>query len=433
MKINQRGILQAQGHIRNSLPSRTLALVLAGGRGSRLKGLTDWRAKPAVPFGGKYRLIDFALSNCLNSGISRVGVLTQYMSHSLNQHVQQGWRLTAPDGSPMVELLPAQQRTREHAWYSGTADAIFQNIDIIRNHDPDLVLVLAGDHVYKMDYRDMLEAHVESGADLTIGAIECETDGASDFGVLSIDETERVTQFQEKPSSPQGLPDNPDKCLVSMGIYVFNANFLYEQLAKDHEAQETENDFGKNIIPELIGTRRVMAHKFTNHLGQKPSYWRDVGTLDAFWRANLELIGVVPPLNLYDTDWPIRTFQSQSPPAKFVFDSEERCGAAVNSMICDGCIISGARISNSLLFTNVRVNECTSVDQCVVLPDSKIGEHCRLRRVVVDRHCEIPSGMVIGYSRTHDEQYFDVTDEGVVLVTPKNLEQMQSGNRAIAA
>lgn len=417
-------MLNAQSRFLGSLPVRTLALVLAGGRGSRLKGLTDWRAKPAVPFGGKYRLIDFALSNCLNSGISRVGVLTQYMSHSLNQHVQQGWRLTAPDGSPMVELLPAQQRTADHSWYAGTADAIYQNLDIIRNHQPDYILVLAGDHVYKMDYRDMLEQHVISGADLTIGTIETDAAEASQFGVLAVDEDGHVTDFEEKPENPKTIPGEEDKALVSMGIYVFNSKFLYDQLIADHESQQTNNDFGKDVIPELIGAKKVFAHKFADPETGKPAYWRDVGTLDAFWRANLELIGVVPPLNLYETSWPIRTFPTQSPPAKFVFDSEDRCGVAVNSMICDGCIISGARISNSLLHTNVVANECTTVDESVILPDCTIGAHCKLRRVVLDRHCVVPSGMMIGFSRTHDEKYFHVSDEGVVLVTPKMLEKI---------
>ena len=421
---NSSGVLQAQGQFRGSPIDRTLALVLAGGRGTRLHGLTDWRAKPAVPFGGKYRLIDFALSNCLNSGISRVGVLTQYMSHSLNQHVQQGWRLTQQNGNPMVELLPAQQRTAEHAWYSGTADAIYQNLDIIRDHNPDYVLILAGDHVYKMDYRNMLEEHIASGADLTIGATEVDSSQAHQFGVLEADENGRIVNFEEKPEHPSQIADKPGSSLISMGIYIFNSNTLYDIVAKDHDCSETQNDFGKNIVPELITSKRVMTHRFSNPETGEPAYWRDVGTLEAFWRANLELIGVVPPLNLYDTGWPIRTFPTQSPPAKFVFDSAERCGQAVNSMICDGCIISGARISNSLLYTNVIVNERTDVDECVVLPDCNIGESCRLFRVVLDRHCVVPSGMVIGYSRAEDEKHFHVTEEGVTLVTPKMLESM---------
>lgn len=404
--------------------SRTLALVLAGGRGSRLNGLTDWRAKPAVHFGGKYRLIDFALSNCLNSGISRIGVLTQYMSHSLNQHVQQGWQLTAADGSPMVELLPAQQRTLEHCWYTGTANAIYQNIDIIRSHNPEYVLVLAGDHIYKMDYREMLAEHISTGADLTIGAIETDIEEAKQFGVLAVDANNQVTEFSEKPDNPSSMPDKPDKALASMGIYIFNSKFLYEQLIDDNGKLETQHDFGKNIIPELVSTRKVIAHQFRDRQFDRPAYWRDVGTLDAFWQANLELIGVVPPLNLYDKAWPIRTFASQSPPAKFVFDTAERCGVATNSMISDGCIISGAKISNSLLHTNVIANEGTTISDSVVLPDCVIGEHCRISRAILDRHCVIPSGTVIGDNAQEDARRFKVSKGGVVLVTPGMLNSL---------
>ncbi len=429
---NSSGVLQAQGHFQGSPTDRTLALVLAGGRGSRLHGLTDWRAKPAVPFGGKYRLIDFALSNCLNSGISRMGVITQYMSHSLNQHVQQGWNLTAQNGNPMIQLLPAQQRTAEHSWYSGTADAIYQNLDIIRDHRPDYVLILAGDHVYKMDYRIMLEEHIANGADLTIGATEVETEQAHQFGVLQANADGRILNFEEKPQKPSQITDKPGHSLISMGIYIFNSETLYDIVSEDHDASETQNDFGKDIVPELIRSHKVMTHRFINPETGEPAYWRDVGTLEAFWRANLELIGVVPPLNLYDSGWPIRTFPTQSPPAKFVFDSAERCGQAVNSMICDGCIISGARISNSLLYTNVIVNERTDVDECVVLPDCNIGENCRLLRVVLDRNSVVPSGMVIGYSREEDEKHFHVTDDGVTLVTPKMLENINPAYRLAA-
>ncbi len=412
------GSLQSQGRFGSSPIDRTLALVLAGGRGSRLHALTDWRAKPAVPFGGKYRLIDFALSNCLNSGISRVGVLTQYMSHSLNKHVQQGWRLNASNGDPMIELLPAQQRTSEHCWYSGTADAVYQNLDIIRTHAPEYVLVLAGDHVYKMDYRDMLETHIASGAQLTIAASEVGCAEATELGVLSINESDHIVGFEEKPAVPQTLPDKPDRCSASMGIYIFNSDLLYDVLQSDHGEEITQHDFGRNIIPSLIdNNHRVVAHRFCNRVTEEPEYWRDVGTLDAFWRANLELIGVLPQLNLYDQDWPIRTRNTQAPPAKFIFDSAERCGQALNSMICEGCIISGARITNSLLSTNVIVNEKSDVDECVILPDSTIGEGSRLLRVILDRHCTVPPGTVIGYSKTDDNKHFHVTDEGITLVT----------------
>ncbi len=420
---NSSGVLQAQGQFQSSPIDRTLALVLAGGRGSRLEGLTDWRAKPAVPFGGKYRLIDFALSNCLNSGISRIGVLTQYMSHSLNQHVQQGWRLTAANGNPMVELLPAQQRTVEHNWYSGTANAIYQNLDIIRKHQPQYVLILAGDHIYKMDYRSMLAEHEASGADLTIASTVVPSAEASNFGVLQVDEQDRVCGFEEKPAQPKNIPGDTDRSLVSMGIYIFNSDLLYDILQQDHQLEETQHDFGKNIIPSLIKTNKVVTHRFNDPASGEPAYWRDVGTLEAFWRANLELIGVVPQLNLYDTDWPIRTFPTQSPPAKFVFDSAERCGQALNSMICDGCIISGARISNSLLFTNVTVDEKSDVDESVILPDCTIGQGCRLLRVVLDRYCAVPAGTVIGYSQSEDREHFHVTDNGITLVTQQMLEK----------
>ena len=325
----------------------------------------------------------------------------------------------------MVELLPAQQRTAEHAWYQGTADAVYQNIDIIRAHNPELVLVLAGDHIYKMDYRPLLAHHMSSGADMTIAAIETDRRSASHFGVLNVDSSMRVNAFVEKPEDPPALPDDPERSLVSMGIYVFSSEFLYQQLAADNLNENSEHDFGKNLIPELLHQHHISAYHFRNEADCSPAYWRDVGTIDAFWAANLELIGVLPQLNLYDQHWPIRTFQSQSPPAKFIFDSADRCGSAVNSMICDGCIISGARISNSLLFTNVVANEQSTIDESVVLPDAVIGERCRLRKVIVDRHCEIPSGLSIGYDQEFDKQFFAVSEQGVVLVTKPMLEELQ--------
>ncbi|MCL4160036.1 UNVERIFIED_CONTAM: hypothetical protein GTU68_022502 [Idotea baltica] len=407
-----------------SLPHKTVALVLAGGRGSRLEGLTDWRAKPAVPFGGKYRLIDFALSNCLNSGIGRVGILTQYMSHSLNQHVQQGWGMTTPDGAPLMQLLPAQQRTKENNWYAGTADAIYQNLDIIRGYDAEYVLVLAGDHIYKMDYQPLLEQHVRTEADMTICAIETNKQDAKQFGVLGIDQDGSVLRFSEKPNNPETIPGFDDTCLSSMGVYVFNAKLLYQELINGHEGKGSGDDFGKDVIPSLIGKRKVMSYAFRDEEKQTSAYWRDVGTLDAFWQANLELIGVIPPLNLYDTNWPIRTFATQAPPAKFVFDSEDRCGAAVNSMICDGCIISGARIKNSVVCNNVVANERTEIDECVILPDCTIGEHCALKRVVLDRRCEVPNGLIIGYDHELDAQRFHVSAGGIVLVTQEMIEKL---------
>jgi len=416
-----------------SLPNRTLALVLAGGRGSRLEGLTDWRAKPAVPFGGKYRLIDFALSNCLNSSIGRVGILTQYMSHSLNQHVQQGWGMTTPDGAPLMQLLPAQQRTKEHNWYSGTADAIYQNLDIIRGYGADYVLVLAGDHIYKMDYRPLLEAHVRSAADMTICAIETSVDDAKQFGVLGIDDEGAVLRFTEKPDQPETIPGEDNACLSSMGVYVFNAKFLYQELINGHEGKGSGDDFGKDVIPSLIGKRKVMSYAFRNTDKDESAYWRDVGTLDAFWQANLELIGVVPPLNLYDKDWPVRTLATQAPPAKFVFDSADRCGAAVNSMICDGCIISGARIKNSVVCNNVIAHEQTDVDESVILPDCVIGEHCKLKRVVLDRYCHVPAGTNIGFDREFDSLRFHVSEDGIVLVTQQMIDALNSDQDKVAA
>jgi len=414
-----------------SLPNRTLAMVLAGGRGSRLDALTDWRAKPAVPFGGKYRLIDFALSNCLNSGIGRVGILTQYMSHSLNQHVQQGWGMTTTDGSPLMQLLPAQQRTKEHNWYEGTADAIYQNLDIIRGYDASYVLVLAGDHVYKMDYRPLLEEHVRSAADLTICAIETSVEEAKQFGVLGVDDDGAVLRFTEKPDQPETIPGNDNACFSSMGVYVFNAKFLYQELINGHEGKSRGDDFGRDVIPSLIGKRKVMSYAFREK--GEAAYWRDVGTLDAFWQANLELIGVVPPLNLYDKDWPIRTLATQAPPAKFVFDSEERYGAAVNSMICDGCIISGARIKNSVVCNNVVAHEQAEIDESVILPDCVIGEHCRLKRVVIDRYCDVPAGMVIGYDNEFDASRFHVSKDGIVLVTQQMIDALNADqDRAVA-
>ena len=416
-----------------SLANRTLALVLAGGRGSRLAGLTDWRAKPAVPFGGKYRLIDFALSNCLNSGIGRVGILTQYMSHSLNQHVQQGWGMTTPDGAPLMQLLPAQQRTKEHNWYTGTADAIYQNLDIIRGYGAEYVLVLAGDHIYKMDYRPLIEEHVRTEADMTICAIETGVEEAKQFGVLGIDSDGAVMRFSEKPAEPETIPGDDSKCLSSMGVYVFNAKFLYQELINGHEGKGSGDDFGKDVIPSLIGKRKVMSYAFRDEEKDTPAYWRDVGTLDAFWQANLELISVIPPLNLYDERWPIRTFATQAPPAKFVFDSEDRCGAAVNSMICDGCIVSGARIKNSVVCNNVVANEQSELDECVVLPDCSIGQDCKLKRVVLDRHCQVPDGLIVGYDAEQDALRFHVSEEGVVLVTQQMLDALANDDQRVAA
>jgi glucose-1-phosphate adenylyltransferase len=400
----------------------TLALILAGGRGSRLKQLTDWRAKPAVPFGGKFRIIDFPLSNCVNSGIRRVGILTQYKAHSLMVHIQQGWGFMRGEMGEFVELLPASQRTAQ-GWYAGTADAVYQNIDILRNHGPEYVLILAGDHIYKMDYGDMLAEHVAQNADMTIGCIEVPIDQASALGVMSVDVNRRIVAFDEKPENPNPVPGRDDVALASMGIYIFNAQFLYEQLIKDADDSKSSHDFGHDIIPALIEKYKVVAFPYKDVQGNDPGYWRDVGTIDAFWEANQELIGVTPELNLYDKNWPIWTLQAQQPPAKFVFDDENRRGTAIDSMVSGGCIISGATVRHSVLFSNVEVKSYSEVQDCVVLPDVRIGENCRLNKVILDKGCDVPEGTVIGEDLEKDKERFHVSPNGVVLVTPEMLGQ----------
>ncbi len=401
----------------------TLALVLAGGRGSRLKQLTDWRAKPAVPFGGKFRIIDFPLSNCINSGIRRMGVLTQYKAHSLIRHIQLGWGNSNPAMGEFIELLPAQQRIDENSWYIGTADAVYQNIDIIRSHNPEYVLILAGDHIYKMDYGLMLAYHVEQQADATIGCIRVPLEEARAFGVMGVESDSRVIRFREKPENPDPIPGNPNVALASMGIYVFNTKFLYEQLIRDADNPKSEHDFGKNIIPSIIDNYRVFAYPFSDVQTGKQSYWRDVGTIDSYWATNLELIGVTPELNLYDKDWPIWTYQEQLPPAKFVFDDEDRRGMAVDSMVSGGCIISGAVVRHSLLFSNVVVNAGATVQDSVLLPNVTVGEGARVRKAVIDKGCIIPPGLVIGEDPVEDRKRFEVSPGGVVLVTPEMLNQ----------
>jgi glucose-1-phosphate adenylyltransferase len=406
------------------LTRNTLALILAGGRGSRLKHLTRWRAKPAVPFGGKFRIIDFPLSNCINSGIRRIGVLTQYKSHSLILHIQRGWGFLRGEFNEFVELLPAQQRI-ESNWYAGTADAVYQNLDIIRNHDPEYVLILAGDHVYKMDYGAMVAHHVETGADLTVGCIEVPRERASAFGVMQVDEAGQVLDFVEKPAEPQCAPGRSDVALASMGIYVFNRGFLFEQLIRDADATDSSHDFGKDLIPAVINKYRVQAYRFRDPQIQLQAYWRDVGTVDAFWEANLELIGVTPPFNLYDDNWPIWTYQEQLPPAKFVFDDPDRRGMAVDSMVSGGCIISGATVRHSLLFSHVHVRSYSVIENSVLLPDVQVGRHVRINKAVIDRGCVIPEGTVIGEDPVADAERFYVTEGGVVLVTPDMLGQVR--------
>jgi len=410
------------GRFISRLTRDTLALILAGGRGSRLKQLTLWRAKPSVPFGGKFRIIDFPLSNCVNSGIRRIGVLTQYKAHSLIRHIQQGWGFLRGELNEFVELLPAQQRI-ETSWYAGTADAVFQNLDIIHSHDPEYVLILAGDHIYKMDYGEMLAYHVEQGADMTVGCMEVPLERARAFGVMAVDETGRVVDFAEKPEAPQPIPGKPELALASMGIYIFNARFLEEQLVADANDTLSSHDFGKDIIPKVIENQRVVAFPFRDPQTGKMAYWRDVGTVDAYWEANLELIGVTPELNLYDDTWPIWTHQVQLPPAKFVFDDDDRRGMAVDSMVSGGCIVSGSLVRHSLLFSNVQVGSFSQVQHSVVLPDVVIGRNCRITRAIIDVGCQIPPDTHIGQDREQDAARFHVSPGGVVLVTPEMLGQ----------
>jgi glucose-1-phosphate adenylyltransferase len=406
----------------SNLTRSTLALIMAGGRGERLKQLTQWRAKPAVPFGGKFRIIDFPLSNCINSGIRRIGVLTQYKSHSLNLHIQKGWGYLRGEFGEFVELLPAQQRI-ESSWYSGTADSIFQNLDIIRAHSPEFVLILAGDHIYKMDYGAMLAKHAESNADVTVGCIEVPLDQASAFGVMEVGDDMRVRQFEEKPANPRPMPGKDDEALCSMGIYIFNTDLLFELLIRDADTKNSSHDFGKDIIPYAISKYRVFAYPFTNAGSGIQAYWRDVGTVDAFWEANLELIGITPELNLYDNEWPIWTHQEQLPPAKFIFDDDDRRGMAVDSMVSGGCIISGALVRHSLLFSNVTVDNYSVVDSSVILPDVSIGKNCKILHAIIDKACKIPDGTVIGVNEKEDMKRFFVSPNGVVLVTPDMLGQ----------
>jgi glucose-1-phosphate adenylyltransferase len=405
------------------LTRNTIALILAGGRGSRLMNMTDWRAKPAVPFGGKFRIIDFPLSNCVNSGIRKIGVLTQYKSDSLIRHIQQGWGFLRGEFGEYVDLMPAQQRHDENSWYKGTADAIFQNIDILRSRKPEHILVLAGDHIYKMDYGAMLADHVEKKADLTIGCIEVSLQDATAFGVMDVDENRRVRAFVEKPEHPPVMPGRTDTALASMGIYIFNAGFLFEQLLKDADTKGSGRDFGHDIIPAVIDKYVANAYPFLDLQSGAQSYWRDVGTIDAYWNANMELIGVKPDLNLYDNTWPIWTYQEQTPPAKFVFDNDKRRGMAVDSMVSGGCVISGAKVRHSLLFSNVRVNSYTTLQDTIVLPQVNIGRHCRITKAIIEKGCEIPESTVIGENREEDEKRFHVSPGGVVLVTPDMLGQ----------
>lgn len=409
-------------------PKRAITLILAGGRGSRLHDLTTGQAKPAVEFGGKYRVIDFALSNCINSGFRRISVLTQYKSHSLMRHLQQGWNFLRGEMNEFVDIIPAQQRIDETQWYQGTADAVYQNIDILREHKAEFVLILAGDHVYKMDYAALLADHIRSGADLTVPCIEVPRMDATGFGVMDIDENSQVRSFLEKPADPPGMPDKPDMALASMGIYVFNAKFLFDELQRDAADENSNHDFGKDIIPYLVPRAKVIAHRFSDscvrHQNAQP-YWRDVGTVDSYWEANIDLTNVIPALDLYDEEWPIFTFQEQLPPAKFVFDQNIRRGEAIDSIISAGCIISGSVVRRSLLSNNVRVHSYCKIDDCVILPDVVVNRNCRLKKVVIDRGCHVPEGLVVGEDPIADAQRFFRTEKGVVLINAEMLNALK--------
>jgi glucose-1-phosphate adenylyltransferase len=413
----------SSGRYVSRLTSGTLAVVMAGGRGERLKDLTAHRCKPATPFGGKFRIIDFVLSNCVNSGIRQISILTQYKAQSLIQHVHQGWSYLRGEFGEFVEVIPAQQQVGE-TWYRGTADAVYQNLDVILSHRPKHVLVLAGDHIYKMDYGPMIAYHVEKGADITVGVVVLPAKESRSFGVLTATEWNRVTKFSEKPAVPDTLPTRPDSILASMGIYVFNTRLLEKLLTEDAANTSSAHDFGRNIIPQAIDTRQVFAYPFQDVKTRAQSYWRDVGTIDAYYEANVELVHVKPELNIYDQEWPIWTYQVHAPPAKFILDEDTRRGMALNSMVSGGCIISGSQVRGSLLFSDVRVDERSLIEGSVILPHVDIGKGCHISRAIVDEGCQVPDGTQIGVDRQADAQRFEVTETGVVLVTADMLRRL---------
>ncbi|WP_424927287.1 glucose-1-phosphate adenylyltransferase [Amaricoccus tamworthensis] len=405
-----------------------MAYVLAGGRGSRLKELTDIRAKPAVYFGGKTRIIDFALSNALNSGIRRIGVASQYKAHSLIRHLQRGWNFFRQERNEGFDILPASQRVSETQWYEGTADAVYQNTDIIEGYAPEYMVILAGDHIYKMDYELMLRQHVDSGADVTVGCLEVPRMEAAAFGVMHVDEEDRITDFVEKPADPPGIPGDPDMALASMGIYVFHTKFLMDLLRRDADDPNSSRDFGKDLIPYIVQNGKAVAHRFSQSCvrssKEAEAYWRDVGTVDAYWEANIDLTDVTPELDLYDRDWPIWTYSEITPPAKFVHDEEGRRGAAVSSLVAGDCIISGASLSRSLLFTGVRANSFSQLHEAVLLPDTVISRNVKLTKVVVDRGVVIPEGLVVGEDPELDAKRFRRTDSGVCLITQPMINKL---------
>lgn len=414
--------------LRQPLARDAMAYVLAGGRGSRLAELTARRAKPAVYFGGKARIIDFALSNAINSGIRRIGVATQYKAHSLIRHLQQGWNFLRPERNESFDVLPASQRVSETQWYAGTADAVFQNIDIIEGHGPEYMVILAGDHIYKMDYELMLQQHCDQQADVTIACLEVPRHQATGFGVMSVDATGRITDFVEKPADPPAMPDNPEMSLASMGVYVFQTRFLIEQLRRDAATPGSSRDFGKDIIPWLVKNAKAVAHRFSRSCvrasSENEAYWRDVGTVDAYWEANIDLTDVVPQLDLYDRSWPLWTYAEILPPAKFVHDSDGRRGSAVSSLIAGDCIVSGSHVHRSLLFSGVRANSYSTLEEAVVLPYCQIGRGARLRRVVLDRGVSIPAGLIVGEDPEQDAARFRRTENGVCLVTQAMLDRL---------
>ena len=415
------------------LARSAMAYVLAGGRGSRLMEMTDIRAKPAVYFGGKSRIIDFALSNALNSGIRRIGVATQYKAHSLIRHLQRGWDFFRPERNESFDILPASQRVTETGWYSGTADAVYQNIDIIESYEPRFIVLLAGDHIYKMDYEPMLQQHVEQNADVTVGCIEVPRMEATGFGVMGVDEDDRVVSFLEKPADPPGIPGSPDQALASMGIYVFDTRFLMDQLRRDAADAESGHDFGRDVIPYLVKHGKAVAHRFAascvRSSAEAEAYWRDVGTVDAYWEANIDLTDFVPGLDLYDRDWPIWTYAEITPPAKFVHDEPGRRGQAVSSLVSGGCIVSGSAIHRSLLFTGVHTHSRAVIDAAVLLPYVTVGRSARLRNVVIDRGVQIPEGLVVGEDAEQDAARFRRTGRGVCLITQPMIDKLQLANK----
>ncbi len=403
---------------------KTLVLVLAGGKGTRLKQLTDHQSKPAVPFGGRFRIIDFPLSNCINSGFRKIGVLTQYKAHSLIKHIQHAWSFLRSELNEFVEIWPAQQQTASESWYKGTADAVYQNISTIKSHAPKYVLILAGDHIYKQDYSLMLLDHIEKKAQVSVACIEVPVREASSFGIMGVDENDNITQFVEKPSNPPTIPGKPEKALASMGLYIFNTDFLIELLEKDAKDETSVHDFGKNILPSLVGKAKIMAHPFSKSCvlnGDKEPYWRDVGTLDSYWEANIDLTNIIPDLNLYDAHWPIWSTQEQLPPAKFVFSQDNRKGQALDSLVSSGCIVSGSNVSHSLLFSNVHVHSYCHIENSVILNNCEIHRYVCLKNVILDENCVIPEGMKIGYDMERDRRYFEVSEKGIILVTREAL------------